>query len=231
MWIRAAIVGVVALGVLGGCAARVDGVDNPLTRKFQWFSYLQGDDFKGSCGPGAAARYRMVLNAIYTEQVRIYNVSDGVMDVRLVLPMDMRDFALTSSPASIFDPWRGMRSGVDLGTDGQAELVAALQESGVFGPPNQGAELSSRGFFWTIAACHQGQYHFTGFQWPSDEWMAATFPQRLFDLDPTSVAVNPPRKTKTSRQHLIRRGNVDIDVNEYHLKVGEDGLVGIAPFL
>src|SRR5688572_17860839 len=37
---------------LTGCAYREGGVGNPITRKFQYFSYLGGDDIRDGCVAG-----------------------------------------------------------------------------------------------------------------------------------------------------------------------------------
>jgi hypothetical protein len=67
--------GVLAILVLlGACTYREGGVGNPLTRRFQYFSYLGGDDIRRDCTAGTPARYRLVYNASYLEQVRTYDL-------------------------------------------------------------------------------------------------------------------------------------------------------------
>ena len=44
-----------ALALLGGCAYRGD-IDNPLTQRVTWFSYLGGSDIAEACGRGASER-------------------------------------------------------------------------------------------------------------------------------------------------------------------------------
>ena len=229
MWTKAKakLTGVLALGLLAGCAAQPGGADNPITNKFQWFSYIEGGDFRNACGPGAPDRYRIIYNAVYTEQVRIYELTSAPMRLhtRVLLPMDLRDFRVDSL-GGLLDPWRGQAAGADLSAPDMDALVADLDAFGAFGSPNQGAELSSKGFFWTVAACHKGRYHFTGFPWPSAQWDQARFTTRLFALDPTGVPVNEPRKTKTSRELGTPKGPQKNPVQQYHLKVGKNGLVG-----
>src|SRR5690606_6468296 len=57
--------------VLAACTYR--GADDPVSRKFSWFSYLNGDDIRRECVAGAADRYRFVYNGINVEQVRTYD--------------------------------------------------------------------------------------------------------------------------------------------------------------
>jgi hypothetical protein len=219
-----------ALLALGACAAGDDIVNSPIQRKFQWFSYLEGGDFKAACTPGAAGRYRLVYNGIYTEQVRVYdlNAETGVLDTHLILPMDLRDFSV-SEVAGLLDPWRGKPSSRLLSRDEVSSIVTALDQDGAFGPPAVGVELPSMGFFWTLASCHDGAYHFTGLAWPSAAWDQARFDDALQAVDPIATPVNPPRKTTLKRDpHAGQRYGIE---NEFIVKVGEDGLAGFEPLL
>lgn len=49
--------------------------DNAVERRYTWFSYLAGDDLRESCRSHAPPRYRFVYNAIYSEQVRTYEIN------------------------------------------------------------------------------------------------------------------------------------------------------------
>lgn len=221
---------VAAVLTLGACAAGSDISNSPIQRKFQWFSFLEGGDFKAACSPGATGRYRMVYNGIYTEQVRVYdlNADTGVLDTQLIEPMDLRDFSV-SDLAGLLDPWRGKVAVRMLNRDEVASIVRALDSDGAFGAPAVGVELPSKGFFWTIASCHDGAYHFTGLAWPSAAWDQAQFDDALFAVDPIATAVNPPRKTDLRRNPQAgQRYNTD---NEFITKVGESGLAGFEPLL
>jgi len=58
---------------LSGCMY-TGGVGEPMARKYSWFSYAAGDDIKAACTPDAPARYRLVYNANWNEQVRAYDL-------------------------------------------------------------------------------------------------------------------------------------------------------------
>lgn len=228
-WIKSAALGLGILA-LGGCAAGEGARDNPLLRKFQWFSYLEGGDFKQACAPGQPGLYRMVYNAVYTEQVRIYelNEENATLAVRVFGKANLRNFSVMELN-DLLNPWRGTEAVRPVAAGDWDALLAGLESGGAFGPPNVGAELSSKGFFWTIASCHEGRYRFTGFQWPDPAWDKAVFAERLFALDPTGLPINEPRRTITGRnlgQNPTAQGK---EINEYHIKVGEDGLVGFSP--
>ena len=218
-----------AVLALGACAATEGGVDNPVLRKFQWFSYMEGGDFRDTCKAGAENRYRIIYNAVYTEQVRIYDLSERVSSLytRVMLPADLRDFSIDSF-GGLLDPWRGNTAITVLSASDLGGIVADLEASGAFGPPNVGAELSSREFFWTLASCHDGAYHFTGFSWPSPQWDQAHFADTLFALDSTDIPVNPPRKTNTRRKPYASNAPTR-DKQKYNQMVGERGLVGFGP--
>ena len=65
--------------VLGACEY-VERPENAAERRFTWFSYLVGEDLKESCRSHAPPRYRFIYNAIFSEQVRTYEInglSDG----------------------------------------------------------------------------------------------------------------------------------------------------------
>lgn len=211
---------------LTACSAMQNADENPVFRKFQWFSYLQGDDFKANCA--GSDRYRLVYNGVYTEQVRIYDITrdDLNLHTRVVLPVKIKKFEVDSF-SGLLNPWRGEFKDITLKASDIDGLVQDLQNLDVFGASNVGAELSSKGFFWTIAACHGGQYHFTGFAWPSENWPNFAFADRLFDLDPLGIDVNPPRKTRTTRLLSNRKGRLPDEGKEFHLKVGDNKLVGL----
>lgn len=223
-------VAVAAVLALGACAATEGGADNPVLRKFQWFSYMEGGDFRDMCKAGSENRYRLIYNAVYTEQVRIYELSEQTssLHTRVMLPVNLRDFS-TESFSGLLGPWRGTVSDTDLSAAEFGGVVADLEASGAFGPPNVGAQLSSKGFFWTLASCHDGAYHFTGFAWPSPQWDRARFAQTLFALDSTGIAVNEARKTNTSRELHYADRQPRRHIKQYHQEVGERGLAGFGP--
>lgn len=229
---RKAVAGAAVVMTLSACAASDRTADNPILRKFQWFSYLEGGDFKPACAPGAPGRYRMVYNGVYTEQVRVYdlNAETGVLDAQLILPMDLRDFAVEGI-SDLLNPWRGKKASRKLTLPEVQSIVAALGADGAFGAPAVGTELPSMGFFWTLASCHEGVYHFTGMAWPSPAWDSTRFDVALFAVDPIPDAINPPRKTYL--WHDKRRGYYPDPAkqNEFIIKVGEDGLSGFEPIL
>ncbi len=225
-WIKCSVLSTVMLGLVG-CAS-VGSISNPIERKFTWLSYIQGGDFSELCSPTRPNQYRLVYNGVYTEQLRTYDLSaSGDLAVRVIGPAYLNEMEI-SNPSDLLNPWRGHSASRLLTPDQVDLLVDTLEQDGAFGPPAEGLELSSKGFFWTIAACHGGAYHFTALSWPSPAWDKARFDDVVFALDPSSVAVNPPRKTDT-RQDMTA-GVKDAKPIEFHTKVGKRGLAGFISF-
>jgi hypothetical protein len=132
--------------MLAGCAV-AGQPRNPLTRELAWFGYLAGDDIRGACRAGPD-RYRFVYNAVYTEQVRAYDLSidaagAGVLDTTAFGSIEVaevlrRDLLLT---------WFGRPSRAATATHDVAALLWALDASGFDDPPPFGVRLDSGDFF------------------------------------------------------------------------------------
>lgn len=210
------------LAVLAGCETLGPTV-NPVERKFQWLSYLEGADFRETCGPARPDQYRMVYNGVYTEQLRAYDLdASGSLRVEVIRGENFREIDI-SAAGDLLNPWRGKVVNFQLDDKDMDKIVGALDQDGIFGPPAVGLELASKGFFWTIAACHEGQYHFTAVTWPSAAWEALAFDDALRDVDLSQITVNPPRKTDLRRDWGVGVKEArDID---FHTKVGPRGLV------
>src|SRR3546814_17861315 len=60
--------------LLAACLYR-GNIDDPMTIKATWLSYLNGDDMRAACVEGAPLQYRLIYNADYDEQLRSYEVT------------------------------------------------------------------------------------------------------------------------------------------------------------
>src|SRR3546814_13261450 len=60
--------------LLAACLYR-GNIDDPMTIKATWLSYLNGDDMRAACVEGAPLQYRLIYNADYDEQLRSYAVT------------------------------------------------------------------------------------------------------------------------------------------------------------
>ncbi|MDH5771861.1 MAG: hypothetical protein OEY84_01880 [Rhodospirillaceae bacterium] len=221
--------GIVGAMAISSCAA-VPGVDDdPIMRKLSWFSYINGDDMRPNCTAGAGENYRLVYNGIYTEQLRIYQVGgkENNFSVRVINAPDLSDISVAGG-TDLLNPWRGLKKEKNISSDEIIKLTAAMENDGVFGSPAVGLRISSKGFFWTIAACHEGNFYFTALRWPGEKFENATFPAALLALDESNIKVNQPRTVRAS--NVVNQSQTSKKVEGFTLEVGKDGLVGIARF-
>lgn len=200
--------------LLAACTSNGD-VSNPIVRKLSWFSYVEGDDLRDACAAATPGRYRLIYNGNYAEQRRLYDLAEGTpgrLAVRVIQGGGLGTWSVTEP----FAPWSGATADRELTPDSVATVVAGIAQAGGFGPPAEGLELESASYFWTLAACHQGRYHFTA--WRADPPPAFAAP--LLALDATGIPVNPPRP----REHLFRDNDPRPD---FSLRVGRNGLWGV----
>lgn len=184
----------VVLGLaIAGCAYRGD-FDDPIQRRVQWFSFLDGGDIRAACAAGSLDRYRLVYNARYSEQVRAYEITaDGAGGADLLARargpyVNLLDFRI-DDPMGMFR-WKESRTHLT-----PAEFVAfksRLAADG-FGAPPVGDRFSSNQFYWVASGCQDGVHEFGAWRYPTDRFRAMTLPAFLFAHDATGLALNLPR--------------------------------------
>ena len=225
-----------ALALLGGCVAP-GPVDFPVARNLTWFSYVGGDDLRATCTRGAPDRYRLVYNAIYTEQVRSYDIrvlpatGGARMEVRVAVPAR---FGGVSIRAPLV-PWKPRIDKQTLSRAELADLVDAMNESGVFDAAPRGLELRSGAFYWVVSSCRDGAFHLNAFVHPSSRFDRLAFVEKLAGLGPSDTPFNPPRvldrPPPLPGQCTSRRDPRDECLYPpFLLVIGDDGLVGSAFF-
>ena len=193
---------------------------NPFYRKAQWFSFVEGADIAGACTDGAPERFRMVYNALWEQQVRVYEWDSTAKTLKISVIRSGNVAQITlDDPLS---PWRADVASIPLDQAGYDGLAASLAGSGAFGPPAVGLELPSHSYYWTAASCRQGKYTFTAWAYPSAAYAAARFPAALAAQDPGRQAIAQPGPIPVDpfREYDRKRGAVI----EFTLKVGTRGL-------
>ncbi|HZS84656.1 MAG TPA: hypothetical protein VFA50_17405 [Stellaceae bacterium] len=213
--------------LLMGCAS-LGASSLPMLRSLGWFDYLDGADIRSACAQGSPDRYRLTYNAVWGQQVRIYEVTGDAaagtarLAARVLFPeapseIDLRD------PLRTF---RGQRGTIALTPSEWRVFADDLWASGFGEPAPIGLVLPSDGYYWVAAACENGAYHFNAWRYPSRRFAALRFPGFLFAHDPTGVPVQPPGPSAPRGP----KNRVTIETRAYSifdLEVGRDGLVGV----
>ncbi len=210
---------IAAVLVLAGCAYDSGGMDNPVERRLQWFSFIAGADIRAGCGPGAPDRYRLVYNGFWREQVRIYELGEGG---RLAAAVHGPADLWSVRGGDLLAPWRGWRVETVLNPAQKSRFLDSLAASGWRDPPPLGARLPSDGFYWTAVACEGGRFRFNAWLFPSAAFGALSFPPVLEALANTGVAIAPADPFayvgKYDQPHLA--------AERWFVTVGADGLTG-----
>jgi len=184
----------VGLGSAAGACAYHGNFDDPIQRRLQWFSFLDGGDIRADCAPGRPDRYRLVYNARFAEQVRAYEVTaDGAGGAYLTARArgpysNLLRFGLDDPLA----PFRWARSEATLSPAEFHAFKAALAADGFLAPPPVGDRYSSERFYWVASGCVDGTHHFGAWRYPSARFAAMTVPGFLFERDKTGTPVNLP---------------------------------------
>lgn len=222
--------GLVLTAALAAGCAYTGGVGEPFSRKFQWFSYIAGDDIRANCKAGSPAQYRLVYNANWQEQVRAYDVRRSVIvggGARMWAQVFGGDAPITNF--TINDPqapWRGEGGQASLSEDQYLALIRAVEVSGFGQPSPEGLRLDSWDFYWVVTACADGQFHMNAWKYPSDRFAAISFDKPLFAADNTGKRVNPPGPVDSA----VARAEADrLKQYYFQLRVGRNGFVGSDP--
>jgi hypothetical protein len=181
---------VVLLGLsAAACNYPQSEVDDPVSRRFSYLSYLAADDLRESCTPSSGERYRFVYNAEYNRQVRLYEIGiapdrqEGKLEVRVlggkrygVFQFGFKNWLLEQAVART----RLQRRDV-------SALYDALERARFGAEPRHGLELWSDSYYWLVSSCHEGNFHQQGYLHPSREFAAQDFAGVLAPLDRPGV--------------------------------------------
>lgn len=220
---------ILAAGLLLAACAYRGGIDEPLTRRATWFSYLDGGDIRDTCAPGAVDRYRLVYNGRYQEQLRSYEVTGDGAGGAILVARALAQATLTELRLDdLLAPWRWRRAEARLSPADMAAFESALQDSGFFAAPPDGLRLNSWEFYWVASGCRNGRFEFSAWVHPSARWNALAFPDLLFARDETGVPVNPPRPLPASERFGPAGGREERGAEtRFSLQVDGKGLGGL----
>lgn len=199
--------------LLAGCPAQ-GPADDTFNFRFRLLSYLEGDDIKEQCAPGSPARIRLFYNAIFTEEVRTFDltaVDQGATSMKTRLwrgsaTITLRDGSFTGAvdPAGEGEAY--------IGPEETRAIVAALDASGFYQPPPNGLLLRSDDFFWVGAACIDGVFLVQAY--PKDQFNRIRFAELLAGLDPIQRPLPVPRALHLPPLNSLGAGNPQQDKGE-----------------
>ncbi len=215
------------LVLLAACSYK-GGSEQPVVRKFTWFSYLAGNDIKGRCDRELGQRYRFVYNGIYTEQVRSYDIvptTKGRYEIKIRVneEADLSAVSINLEDPDMFKPWRPTLSSSNVSENEIDILRKTLVDIGFFDSPPPSVNLSSIDFYWIVSACVDGKFSQNAYLWPHKIFKTAQFPKLLSLWDFTDIPINQPRKTTTFS--IYGTDNIDDHRNYFSLNFGDNGLL------
>jgi hypothetical protein len=213
--LRAGVLATILLASLAACS-----LDNPFGRSFGWFSYLDAGDIRGTCAGSTGERYRLIYNAVWGEQVRSYDLVAGpqgaTLAERVFFPENLSEINLRDP----FELYRGQTGNAAVSPADMASFREALRQSDFDGRTPRGLILPSSGFYWVVAACRDGVFHYNAYLYPSPRFAAITFDRWLFAHDTSGAPVVPPGQVGDNGPHTY-----------FEMMVGDNGLVGVgSPF-
>jgi hypothetical protein len=210
-------------------------IDNPAVRKFAWFSFLDGNDIREACaalGPNAPARYRLIYNGQYEEQLRVYEIAaaaSGAADlhVRAKGRTNLANWWI-SDTSDLLAPWRWRESRATLSAADLSQFRRLLGESGFgLGAP-QGLRLPSQDFYWVAAGCEGGRFHFHAWRAKQGRLDHAKFLDFLLRHDGSGVAFRPSRPLEASESpYRPAGGNGRNPSSNFTLEVRGEGIGGL----
>jgi len=223
--LRILIIPLVVSLILTACT--FEGSRHPVTLKFSWFSYLNGDDIRPRCSAGAPDEYRFIYNGVYTEQVRMYDVFPApdeddryIVEARVTGQADVSTVAAEYSRFDLFAPWRAVESKINVRQEDIEKLNLSLKSSGLFSEEGHQGDLSSIQFYWIVSGCFDGKYIVRSFVWPEQAFQEADFPKLLMVWDFTQIPLNLPRKT--SLFEIYGTNDQEDHLNLFTIRVGKD---------
>jgi hypothetical protein len=157
--------------------------------RYQWLSYLAGDDIRELCSLGSQDRLRLIYNADFNNETRTFDFvasPDGSSTLTSKRWVGTSTILITDgSLNTAIDPQSAQSrvSGDEMGG-----LVNLLDQSAFYEPAPTMA-LRSDDYFWSGVACLNGQFHVQAY--PRDRLGMVGFAGYLQKLDPLGYELPP----------------------------------------
>jgi len=212
---------------LTACSA-TGGPGNPLTRPFQYFSYLNGDDIRNDCVVGGKSSYRLIFNALYEQQVRAYDINQeyngdtGLQKTRVFSRGIGSEIDVSSSGLDFRSNLKSDET-IDLNT--LIALDNALISSGFEQSAIEGMVLHSDEFYWIGMVCRDGNFKY--YAWTKENADIAKLPliEVLSNGDKTGSEVAVVKEPIVHIRGGRPRGGRDNDsIGYFSLEIGNNGL-------
>jgi hypothetical protein len=211
--------------MLGACTADPNGdgreIEAPIGRSFYWFRYIGGADIRDGCTAGAPDRMRIVYNAVWGEQVRIYDFVGPRLTSRVLTDMAVGLNLEISSTGDLLGPWKARKADRMLNAAELRQLDQALSASGGFGPPAVNHDLQSQEFWWSVASCRNGRWGYAAYDFQTDGFARVRFAEPLFALDPMARQLPPPPPRRTAGERFGRESQQTH--SKWRLAIGANG--------
>jgi len=174
------VAGIASVATLSACSS-VGDVSDPVVRKLTWFSFLSGDDLKPQCLSGED-HLRFIHNAEYKQDMRVIELAlaaDGTarVDEEVYSAIDWTNITIGGEDNR--RPWEPERYNAEWSKKQVGDVMNALSNDDVFMPLINEVPLHSAGFFWIVTGCHNGQWTFKAWAYPSQSYKDLTFPEIL----------------------------------------------------
>ena len=222
--------------LLAGCAYQATGnqgaglgIDNPVERRFTWFSYLDAADIRNSCAAGGPDQLRLVYNGQFPDQVRAYDILGGAKPVMTARARGASGNLLNMSfdtLEGLFGPWNFRQSQATLSPAEWAELNELLRRSGYATTVQDGLRLHSMDFYWLVAGCEGGKFHYNGWAARSSTTPLGNvrFLEFLLKRDQTGIAYRPPHNVTYIEKYGDSKGQSKKYSGDFTITVRPTGI-------
>lgn len=173
------------------------GIDNPVERKFTWFSYLDAADIRNSCAAGGPDQYRLVYNGQYNDHLRTYELSSTPQPQVKARARGTSGNLLDMGFSSFDDllgPWNFRHSQTALSAAEWSQLRDLLHKSGFAEGNQEGLRLHSQDFYWLASGCEGGKFYFNA--WADKPGAISLTRTKFLDFllkhDSTGLSYKPP---------------------------------------
>lgn len=205
------------------------GIDNPVERKFTWFSYLDAADIRNSCAAGGPDQYRIVYNGQYYDHVRTYEVTRSPRPQILARARGTSGNLMQMGFGSfdeLLGPWNFRRSESSLSEGDWSKLRDLLHQSGFAEGDQAGLRLHSQDFYWLVAGCESGHFAFNA--WAANPRALSLTRTKFLDFllkhDQTGIGYKPPQTvTYMDKNDQTKGGGRDYTGN-FVITVRRDGI-------